>query len=172
MNMNRSITLRCTIWPVALTGAVLAASACWAQAPATNSAPVPPSSASAPAAGADKVKPASLPVQTFAPGSDDSVVVAFPAGQLRAPVVTGGLYNGSQPPPVSNGQQPTRPTPVPTRLPIRTRGLPASGSQVSQPPASASKSKCSDGSAPDACKEPAKRPAHTDKPSPTPRPTP
>jgi Type VI secretion system/phage-baseplate injector OB domain len=158
--------------PVVLSGAIFAATTCWAQAPAINSVPPKrPATAIMPAAGAGNVNPTAPPGQTFTPGTDDSVVVAFPSGQLRAPVVTGGLYNGSQPPPVSNGQQP-RPAPVPTRLPIRTRGLPESGSQVSPPPASASKSKCADGTTPDACKGRAKRPAHTDSSNPTPRPTP
>jgi hypothetical protein len=158
--------------PVALVGAILASSACRAQPPPTNSVPPKqPATATTPAAGPGNVNPTAPAGQTFTPGTDDSVVVAFPNGQLRAPVVTGGLYNGSQPPPVSNGQQ-ARPAPVPTRLPLRTRGLPASGPQASPPPASASKSKCADGTAPDACKERAKRPAHTDSSNPTPRPTP
>lgn len=84
------------------------------------------------------VTPIAPPGQTFTPSPNDGVVVAFPNGQPRAPVVQGALYNGSQPPPVTNGQRPPGATPVPVR-PLGTRSLPAAGTQASPPPASAAK---------------------------------
>jgi len=39
---------------------------------------------------------------TFAPAVGDEVLVAFQGGDLRYPVVTGGLWNGGDKPPTSN----------------------------------------------------------------------
>jgi hypothetical protein len=164
------VSLAFSTLPVALSAAIFAASACWAQAPATNSVqPKRPATATMPSAGAGTVNPTAPAAQTFTPGTNDSVVVAFPSGQVPAPYVTGGLYNSSQPPPVSNSQPPNA-RPVPTRIPIRTRGLPGSGSQSTPPTAPAWKSKCTAGTAPEACKEPVQRPQPTDHPSATPQP--
>jgi Type VI secretion system/phage-baseplate injector OB domain len=86
----------------------------------------------------DKGRPVAAPGQTFTPSPNDGVVVAFPNGQPRAPVVQGALYNGSQPPPVTNGPRPPSAMPVPAR-PVGTRNLPAAGAQAAPPPASAAK---------------------------------
>jgi hypothetical protein len=164
-------TWRCAMWPVAITGAVIAGSICRAEDPPTNSAPVESSSAAALAAGAANTKPTSAPGQTFAPAANDSVVVAFPSGQSRAPAVTGPLWNGSQSPPVSNGQPPTSPRPVPTRPAIHTRGLPAPASPSSPPSPTPAKPPCASGTSADKCPAPDQSTAHPDKSS-TPTPPP
>jgi hypothetical protein len=172
-NLRRLLrTWRSAMWPVAITGAVIAGSICRAQAPPANSARVESSSAAAPAAGAANTKPTSAPGQTFAPAANDSVVVAFPSGQSPAPAVTGPLWNGSQSPPVSNGQPPTSPRPVPMRPLIHTRGLPAPPSPSSPSP-TAAKSPCASGTAVDKCPAADQSTAHPDKSStPTPPPKP
>jgi len=163
-------TCGCAMWPVAITIAVIAGSICRAQDPPANSAPVKSSSAAAPAAGAANTRPTSAPGQTFAPAANDSVVVAFPSGQSRAPAVTGPLWNGSQSPPVSNGQPPTSPRPVPTRPVIHTRGLPAPASPSSPSP-KAAKSPCASGTAVNKCPASDQSTAHPDTSS-TPNPPP
>jgi hypothetical protein len=172
-NLRRLLrTCRCAMWPVAITGAVIAGSICRAQAPPANSAPVESSSAAAPAVGAANTKPSSAPGQTFAPAANDSVVVAFPSGQPRAPAVTGPLWNGSQSPPVSNGQPPASPRPVPMRPVIHTRGLPAPASPSPPPSPTAAKSPCASGTSTDKCPAPDQSTAHPDKSSTTPTPPP
>jgi hypothetical protein len=62
--------------------------------------------------------PASPPTTTYSPDNGDSVVVGFPNGAVRAPVVTGPLQNGSQPPPTATGSN-SRMEP----LQVQKRGL-------------------------------------------------
>jgi len=50
---------------------------------------------------------------SFTPESGDEVVVAFQSGAVRAPVVLGNLWNGSDTPPTSGGGTgTTRPRPI------------------------------------------------------------
>jgi hypothetical protein len=65
-----------------------------------------------------RAAPAS-PTQTWSvPDGTDSVVVGFSNSTPRAPVVTGPLWNGSQPaPPITNG------SPRAASLPVHRRGL-------------------------------------------------
>ncbi len=65
-----------------------------------------------------RAAPAS-PTQTWSvPDGTDSVVVGFSNSTARAPVVTGPLWNGSQPrPPTTNG------SPGAASLPVHKRGL-------------------------------------------------
>src|SRR5664279_6176546 len=102
MSVHLMRALQPATWPIALTGALVATITCMAQTPSPNAASPKPVPSATAAAGAVKTPPNSG--QTFAPAQGDSVLVAFPAGQVPAPYVTGGLYNSSQPPPVSNSQ--------------------------------------------------------------------
>ena len=62
--------------------------------------------------------PSNPPTATYSPDNGDNVVVGFANGAARAPVVTGSLQNGSQPPPTAAGSN-SRMQP----LQVQKRGL-------------------------------------------------
>ena len=104
----------CAARLVALALSVFASYSCLAQIPA----PAPPTAATPPAG-------------VFQPAPTDEVVVAFPSGQTRPPVVTGPLWNGSQAPPPTASPTP----PVPPRPVVRTRSVPKLQSPAASPKA-------------------------------------
>jgi hypothetical protein len=74
--------------------------------------------------------PANPPTTTYSPDNGDNVVVGFSNGAARAPVVTGPLQSGSQPPPTATGSN-SRMQP----LQVQKRGLKP---QCTQRPSAAS----------------------------------
>ena len=75
--------------------------------------------------------PSNPPITTYSPENGDNVVVGFSNGAARAPVVTGALQNGSQPPPTAAGSSNSRMQP----LQVQKRGL---NPQCTQTPSTAS----------------------------------
>ncbi len=53
------------------------------------------------------------PPNTYVPDHGDNVIVGFPKGATRAPVVTGPVWNGGQKPPTQNPPV-QKPVPKPT----------------------------------------------------------
>ncbi len=101
--MSRSVSSR-LIRSLALS---LLLAGCGSSAIAQTVQPAPPVRQQPPQSG--------NPPATYIPDNGDNVIVGFPKGQTRAPVVTGPVWNGGQQPPTQNApaqNPPTKASPV------------------------------------------------------------
>ncbi len=69
--------------------------------------------------------PTSSSQNTWAPDGTDEVIVGFSNAPARAPVVTGPLWNGNQPPPTQQGSGSRSPP-----MKVQKRGIAQAQSQV------------------------------------------